>query len=228
MNSDFAFGQYLPIHSPFHRLNAGIKILALFGLAVAISFLKSIFLFSALAILCGTCFFLARIPGPVFLSFLKKCLVVSLLTFLLSAFLTPGHPIIVIRFLPVSITVEGVYAGVVFSFRALLLLALVSLLLWSTSPAQILTAFESVPGRRIRRRMKTAGFVLMLSLTFVPVLIEEARRIFIAQRARCGFKKSSFPWNVVDISRITIPLISAVLRKSELLARALRLRGYEV
>jgi energy-coupling factor transport system permease protein len=228
VNSDYAFGQYLPIRSPLHSANAGIKTILLFGLAVLVSFLKNPLILFSLAVLCGACILLARIPWQVFLSFLKKCLVVSLLTFLLSAFLTPGRPIVTIRFIHVALTVEGLLAGIVFSFRAVLLLTLVSLLLWTTSPAQILSAFESVRGRRIGGRMRTVGFVLMLSLTFVPVLVEEAKRIIIAQKARCGFVRSSFPGSVVDLSRITIPLVSAVLRKSELLARSLGLRGYEI
>lgn len=80
MFKDVAFGQYYPVDSPVHRLDARVKLLLTLMFVIAIFFVKSYFGFMLTLIMLIAIILLARLPMASVLKSVKGVLLIVLIT----------------------------------------------------------------------------------------------------------------------------------------------------
>ena len=147
-------------------------------------------------------------------------------TFLLNVLFTGGR-ILVEGPLPYGgVTVEGVAAGAVLSFRLLFLVTAASLLTLTTQPVVLVAGVERLlgPFRRFGLRPHNIALAMVITIRFIPVLIDEAVKIRKSHIAR-GFRPDrNLAARMRGVSLLLIPLFTSTVRRAEELAVAMECR----
>ncbi len=118
----------------------------------------------------------------------------------------------------ISVYKEGAFYGLVQSLRLVSVMLMASTLVISTHPAHILTEFNRM------RLPRAFGFVIAMSVKFLPYSLEQARRIILALRMR-GIKLRT-PGGMFSIARFVFtPLVMSCLQQAGITALAAEVRG---
>ncbi|MGP8153886.1 MAG: energy-coupling factor transporter transmembrane component T family protein [Smithella sp.] len=114
---------------------------------------------------------------------------------------------------------EGIIYGALQSLRLFSAMLLSAVIVMSTYPSDLLLGMESMgmPER--------IGFVITVSIRFIPSLSDEARRIFLAQRMR-GLKVKGIRGWFRAFYRLLPPLIIDSLRNARRIALAAEVRAF--
>lgn len=217
----------MPRDSAVHRLDARAKLLVALLAAVGAIAASALWMQCLLALLLLAGFFAARLPWRLVLAGLRGAawLVVFVAAANVGWALWLGH--------------AGTWGGGETAVRvpadlALLLLRLFSLLLLAglltatTLPVDAAEALERLlrPLARVRVPVHELGFLLVLTLSFVPLFLREARSLSDAHRIKRGRAR----WTLLDRARalgpLTVPLFLAVFRRADELAVALDARCF--
>ena len=195
-------GIYRPGDSVVHRLPAGVKLLALAGIGAVSAFVHAPVPAIALVGVAVLGFVAAAIPAAAAARQLRPLLPVVVLVGAVQWFNRGG---------PAAATTVGVLAAL------LLLATLVSL---TTPTAEIVQALVALvaPLRRFGIDPERVGLLLALGIRAVPQIVDLARTIRDAQRAR-GL--------TADPRAFAVPLIVRSLRQADLTGEALRARGID-
>jgi len=124
---------------------------------------------------------------------------------------------------------HGAAAGLVQSLRVLAMMLAASLFLASTDPVDLADALSRAVRPLERGRARTGGLALMTMLvaSFAPLMIEEARRLELAQAVRCGFPRRG-PAAVRWAAPLLAPLFAGVIRRADEIDLALRARAFRL
>jgi len=118
----------------------------------------------------------------------------------------------------ISVYKEGAFYGLVQSLRFIAVMLMASTLVISTHPAHILREFNRM------RLPRAFGFVIAMSVKFLPYSLERAHRIILALRMR-GIKLKA-PGGVFKIARFVLtPLVMSSLQQARITALAVEVRG---
>jgi energy-coupling factor transport system permease protein len=220
--ADFNWG-YVPNTSYIHQLDPRIKLLALFGLMLALFFsgLGVLLVFG----LCIASIKLAQLSYKRLFRSLYALKWLFLFAILFHLFFTPGHYIVNSW----GMTNEGLYNGVLISTRLMLLVIISAMLMLTTSPLKLTQGLESLlsPLERFGLPVSEVALMIMLSLQFIPVLLGEARRLVGAQYARgIDFSQANIIQRARNALALCIPLIVGAHRKAENVAISMQTRGY--
>lgn len=114
---------------------------------------------------------------------------------------------------------EGIVYGALQSLRLFSAMLLSSVIVMSTYPSDLLIGMESlgVPER--------IGFVVMVSIRFLPVLLDEAGRIILAQKLR-GLNAKGIRGSFRAFRYLIPPLIIDSLRNARRTAIAAEVRAF--
>jgi energy-coupling factor transport system permease protein len=223
-------GQYVPRASPLHALDPRTKIVATTVLMVVLFLAPS---FAGLGLFVAAILMLlilGRIPIRFALQGLRPALFLVLLTVFLNTFFAGGDPTPeLFRFGPLVATVGGLRNGLFVGARLLLLVALTSLLTFTTSPVELTHGLEALlrPFRRIGVPGNELAMMMSIALRFIPTLFEETERIIKAQMARGGsFDQGNVFRRAIAFVPVLVPLILSAFRRSEELAVAMEARCY--
>lgn len=228
--TDLTLGNYIPGDSPVHALDPRVK------MAGALALMAAPFLLKAPAsVLLHTLFLLgaaslSRIPLGRFLASLRVFLWLFFFTAVLHLFFTPGTPLFTgtpLEGFPV--TKEGLAGGVLTAWRLVAVIALSALLTHTTTPLGITRAMESLlsPLERVRFPVQDFSLMMMIALRFIPVLAEEADRVWKAQKARgADLASGGLVRRGRALTALFLPLFAGIFRRADELALALEARGY--
>ncbi|MFN0149817.1 MAG: energy-coupling factor transporter transmembrane component T family protein [bacterium] len=152
-----------------------------------------------------------------------------LITFLFQIFLVPGGGEILAKIGSVALTAEGLTRAIGLSLALLMTLLFANLLTLTTSPVDVADALRATlaPLARLRVPVEDLALVALITLRFVPTLLDEAERIRKAQIARGLAPGRGLLARVRASLPLFVPLIEGAFRKSDELAVALEARGYE-
>lgn len=114
---------------------------------------------------------------------------------------------------------EGLIYGLVQSLRLFSIILLSMAIVISTHPSELILGLNKIG------LPQKIGFMLTVSIRFLPALIEEAKRILTAQRLR-GLKLKGITDMFKALGYLLIPLIIDSLRKADKLALAAEVRGF--
>ncbi len=225
---DILLGQYMPLESPIHRLDARVKLLGLFmvfaGLLISRNFWGYLNLigFTLLVI------FLARLALRQVLAQSLRLYPFFLLILLInSLFLAEGE--ILYSLGRIKIYQEGVFQGLRVIINLLLMMTLSTILMTSTSPRDITQALTSLlkPLKFIGLPVEEVAMILSIALQFIPGLLEEAALIKKAQRARgARFDSRKLSHRLDSFSAMVVPVFIGAFKRADDLSLAMEARGY--
>lgn len=129
----------------------------------------------------------------------------------------------------ISIYLNGIYYGLVQSFRFIASASAALALVASTRPGDLIAALTSiVPGREGRRPIglpQEIAFMVSAAVSFAPVMIGEAEQIMRAMQAR-GLDLRGITGMGRGLSYLFFPLVTGMLRSGRQLALAADARAF--
>ena len=210
---NIALGQYSPVSSPVHRLDARTKVILAVLYIVCTFLCKSVLAFAALALSAPLIILLARIPIRTVLRGIRPILFIMCFTALLNLFFTKGESQPLWSFWRLSVYREGIYSALFMLVRIVSLILGTSLFLtYTTTPIALTDAIESLlsPLRVIRVPVHEFAMMMTIALRFIPLLSEEAGKIMNAQKARgVDFSHGGLVRRAKSLVPILIPLFAS-------------------
>ncbi len=227
---NIALGQYYPVSSPIHRLDARAKLIAAVLYIVCTFLCKNVLAFVALALSAFVLILLARIPLRTVMRGIRPILFIMCFTALLNLFFTKGESEPLWSFWRFSIYTEGIYSAVFMLVRIVVLILGTSIFLtYTTTPIALTDGMESLlsPLRVIRLPVHEFAMMMTIALRFIPLLSEETGKIMNAQKARgVDFSQGGLVRRAKALIPILIPLFVSSFRRAEELATAMECRCY--
>ena len=130
-----------------------------------------------------------------------------------------------------SIYSDGLFKGIFFVLRLILIVMLSSILTMTTSTTDINLGLEWVlkPFSIIKLPVSEIAMMLSLTLRFIPTLLIETDKIMKAQASRgIDFNEGNLLEKVKQIVALLIPMFFVSITRAEDLANAMESRGYVV
>lgn len=224
---DITLGQYFPVDSIIHRLDARVKIvstlifiIALFvvntfvGLGVATAFLLIIIKMS-------------KVPLGFMLKGLKPIFFIVILTFVLNIFMIDGR--VLAKWWIFTVTAEGLRQAIFMAVRLILLILGSSVLTFTTKPINLTDAIEYLlnPLKKIKVPVHELAMMMSIALRFIPTLLEETDKIIKAQQARgADFETGNIIKRAKRLVPILVPLFIGAFRIAQDMAMAMEARCY--
>jgi energy-coupling factor transport system permease protein len=229
MSVPVPFGQYVPIDSPVHRLDARVKL----GLTAAYTaMLFSVDGFAGLgaaALMGAVAVGASRVPLRIVARGLKAVTFLLVFTVLAHALRWNPATVPLVQIGPLAIDGPGLVEGLFFALRVVLLVLGTSLVTLTTSPVALTDGLERLmkPLERVRFPAADVAMMLTIALRFIPTTAEEAEKIIVAQTARGARFETGGP-----IARarayvpVLVPLFVSLFRRADDLATAMESRCY--
>jgi len=207
-------------NSIIHRMDVRFKLISLIlitSVCLNAGIYSLIFLTLFIALLLIVC----RLPVNAAVSNLKVFLILASFVLIARGFTTPGPLIPGMEWL--GVTQEGLIEGSLFAWRFLLVILIGSLFIVTTPVSRVKAAVEwflkpvpFIPSERV-------GFMVSLTLRFIPVILDQEEEISQAQKARCIEKRKN-PF--YRLSALSLPLIRKTFERAEEVALAMEARCY--
>ena len=227
---DVAFGQYYPVKSFVHNMDARVKILVVIAYMVAVFMVQS-FQFLGFAaclffVLLATA--LAKVPLTKVLRSIKGILFFIILSARLQLFFnTDGKVVFEWEF--IRITDHALLNAAFIIARITLIVLGASLLTLTTSPVELADGIESLlyPLKWIKFPVHEFALIMSIALRFIPTLLDEVDRIIRAQKARgADFESGNIIKKAKALIPVLIPLLISSFRRADELADAMDARCY--
>ncbi len=227
---DVSFGQYYPVKSFVHNMDARIKILAVIAYMVAVFLVQGYqfmgFVACLVFVILATAF--SKVPFLKVLRSIKAILFFIILSAVLQLFFNQtGNVLLSWSF--ITITDGGLLnAGFIIS-RITLIVIGASLLTFTTTPVEIADGMESLlyPLKWIKFPVHEFALIMSIALRFIPTLLDETDRIIKAQKARgADFESGSLFKRAKALVPVLIPLLISSFRRADELADAMDARCY--
>ena len=234
--NNLSFGRYTPYKTFIHLLDPRNKILLLILLVVAIFLRFS--LYSTTLIVSGLLFIFLLI-----VMLISKVKIRSLLKGLLGMWFLIIFLLVIYMFIPNStyemeafklwnITVyweSFIQAGYII-LRILTMLGLTMVLTSSTKPMDLTYGLEwyMTPLKLVKFPAHIIAMIISIALRFIPTLLEETNRIMKAQASRgVDFTRGGPAKRFKAIISLIVPLLFSAFQRSDELAEAMEIRGYD-
>jgi energy-coupling factor transport system permease protein len=218
---------YISVDSALHRLDPRVKMGAALGLMVLTFAVRSLSSYALLTVFVIIIAIVSTAPPMALLRTLRTIFWLGCLMFFFRLFTTPGQPVVAIGQL--TVTREGLLAGVTQIYRLCLLVVISALLTFTTSPTQLAHGLEELfkPLSQIGLPVREFALVLTIALRFAPALLEEIDKISKAQQARGVDMQSRNPLRQMQSwSPLFVPIFVTAFRRAEELATAMEARGF--
>ncbi len=227
-NSIVLLGQYRPLDSFLHRLDARAKILPI-TLVLVLSLLTSSFLFNiaCLAALLVS-LLLSGIGTPTIIRNFKPILLLVGITALYHLIFSGKNSPVLVDLYLFNLTEGGLRMAGFFSLRLILFVSIAFLMTLTNSPSELADAFVKLgkPLERLRVPVADLGLILFIAIRFIPILYEEFTAIKNAQIMRGVSFTGPFLNRIRKTSAITVPVFVAAIQRADELAMAIEARGY--
>lgn len=132
---------------------------------------------------------------------------------------------------PIVVTYDGIWFTISFTAIFLLLYLGSIILTLTTTPVALAEGVVLLlrPFRWLRIPAEEFGLMTLVSLRFIPVLVQETEQLIKAQVSRgADFTTGSLTTRVRRLGTLLVPLVQGALRRAEALSSALEARGYGV
>lgn len=228
MVRDITFGQYLPVNSVVHRMDARVKIVLIFAYIVFVFLCKNFFSMALAVVFALVSLAVSKIPFKTVLKSMKPVAIILIFTAVLNLFYTSGGETL-FSWKFITITDKGIYTAVFMAIRIICLIAVSSILTYTTTPTALTDAIERLLSflKLFKVPVHSLAMMMTLALRFIPTLIEEIDRITSAQKARgVDFESGGFKEKIKALLPILIPLFVSAFRRAYELAFAMECRCY--
>ncbi len=229
MHTPVPFGQYVPIDSPIHRLDARVKMALMFAFTVLLFSVQGFGGLAFAALLAASAVALSRVPVGLVLRGIRAVAFILAFTVLAHALRWNPATVSLVRIGPLAIDGEGLLRGLFFALRIVLLVIGTSLLTLTTSPVTLTDGLERLlsPLEILRVPVGELAMMLTVALRFIPTTAEEAEKIVVAQTARgARFDRGGIVTRAKAYIPVLVPLFVNLFRRADELAVAMESRCY--
>ena len=227
MLKDITVGQYYPVNSFIHKLDAKTKLIGTFIFMISLFIVNKFFVYSLVLLFLLSVIKLSNIPFSFIMKGLKPLKFIIIFTFIINMFFLPGEEIWSFGFL--SITKEGLNQAIFMAIRLVLLIVSTSMLTLTTSPMELTDGIEGLlnPLRKIGFPVHELAMMMTIALRFIPTLLEETDKIMKAQMSRgADFESKNLVNRVKNLVPLLIPLFINAFRRADELSMAMEARCY--
>ncbi|MDD4843474.1 MAG: energy-coupling factor transporter transmembrane component T [Anaerotignum sp.] len=228
MIRDITIGQFYPVDSQIHRLDARVKLTMTFIFIITLfmvnSFIGYFFVVTALLAVIKV----SKVPIKFMLKGIKSIMIIIIFTAVINLFMTRGEHILW-QWGFLSITLEGVFLALKMCIRLVLLIIGSSVLTLTTTPIQLTDGIEFMlrPFKKIGVPAHEIAMMMTIALRFIPTLLDETDKIMKAQQARgADFDTGNLMQKAKSLIPILVPLFISAFRRAEELAMAMEARCY--
>lgn len=225
----FTLGQYAPQTSWIHGLDPRTKMLALLAIMAGLLAVGRVEGLVFYALLVTALFALSRLPLSWAWRSVRPLWVLIALTLFIHTLFDPRGPAWVLPGLAWRFSWPGLLTGLFFGLRIIVLVLLASLLTLTTAPMAIADGLYRFfrPLERLGLPAQDLAMMISIALRFIPILMEEAQRIYKAQLARGARFSGSLIQRARSVLPILIPLFLSTFRRANELAVAMEVRCYQ-
>lgn len=228
MMKDITFGQFLPLDSFIHKMDARFKLVLCFFLILLAFVAGNFYSLGLMALFTLVLGIASKVPLKMYLKTLKPILFFVLLTAVLNVLYINGETLL-FEYGFIHIYLEGVLKAVFVAIRIVLLIVISGALTYCTSPTALTDALEYLLKPFALMGADTHSFAMMMTiaLRFIPTLIEETEKISNAQKARgSDMDSGGIMKKIKSVLPILIPLLAGSIRRATELADAMESRCY--
>ena len=228
---EMTLGQYYPIASPVHRLDARIKLLITIIYIVTLFLVKQFMVFGLIALALISVIIASRVPFGKVLKSLKLILFLLLFTVIMTVlFYAPSEGETPLwSWLSINIYSSALTNAGFLAVRLTLLVLGPTMLTYTTTPVELTDALESLlkPLSLIGLPVHYLAIIMQIALRLIPTFVEETDKIINAQKARCAdFDSGNLFKRAKAMIPVLIPLFVSAFRRADDLADAMDSRCY--
>ncbi|HUV31054.1 MAG TPA: energy-coupling factor transporter transmembrane component T [Acidobacteriota bacterium] len=227
-SNSILLGQYRPLDSFLHSLDARAKLLPVL-LVLVLGLLTESLLFYVVilgALLAGL------IASGVGLSALmqnfRPVLIIVAVTFAYHLVFSGRDTAVQFTLLGFDVTSGALMTASFFSLRLVLFLSMAFLVTLTSSPSELAEAVTRLlrPLKRVRVPVDDLGLILFMALRFIPILYGEFMAIKHAQIIRGVSFSGSLVNRIRRTSSLLVPVLVTAIARADDLALAIEARGY--
>ena len=221
-------GQYFPTSSVIHRLDPRTKLTVILGIMILTVATTDLRIYLGIVLFLLALAAISKIPLPYFFRNLKSFFWLFLLTFLLHIFFVPKESTEYLNLGFIKINQQGMLNGLVYSVRLAIFIFSAAFLSLTTQAVELTDAvFKSFsPLKRVKFPVEELSLITMISLRFIPLLLEEAITLKKAQTSRGATFEGGLIKRTKKSLPLLVPLFISSFRKADELALALDARGF--
>ncbi len=210
---DVTLGRYYPSRGPLHELNPALKLLFLVLYIVTLFVSKSYAGLSVCAISLVLCITASRVPMKSVLRSFRSIIILAAVSSVI-VYLT--HPD------------NRALASFTLFVRLTCAVCVSALLTLTTTPSEVADGVQNSLSflRVFRIPVQDIALSVSITLHFVPVLQEEAEKIYNAQKSRGADFSGSLSKKASSVVSILVPLFASAFRRAGDLADSMESRCY--
>lgn len=227
MLKDITIGQYYPIQSTIHKLDARVKLIATFVFMISLFIINKFWPYIIVLVSLGFIIKLSNIPSKYILKGLKPLRWIILFTFIINVFFLPGD--ILWSFGFIKITKQGVSQAIFMALRLIFLVVGTSILTLTTTPMDLTDGIERLlkPLNKLNFPVHELAMMMTIALRFIPTLLDETDKIMKAQMSRgADFESNNIINRAKNLVPLLVPLFVSAFRRADELAAAMEARCY--
>ncbi|MBR7110762.1 MAG: energy-coupling factor transporter transmembrane protein EcfT [Clostridia bacterium] len=229
MLNNVSFGQYYPVSSPVHRMDARVKLLLTILYIVTIFVVQTYSGYIATLVVLLLTIAIARLPLKMVLKSVKAVLFLILFTTVLNLLLYKDEYTQSWSWWIFTVTDGAIAFSVKMALRLAFLVTGTSVLTFTTTPVELTDGIESLmrPLKVIKVPVHDIAVIMSITLRFIPILMEETDKIIMAQSSRgADFSSGGLLKRAKALLPVLIPLFVSAFRRAEELSFAMDSRCY--
>jgi energy-coupling factor transport system permease protein len=221
-------GQYRPLDSFLHKLDARAKIVPITLTLVLALFTRSMMFYVAAEVILVASLLFSGISAATLARNFRPIVMLVTITALYHIIFSGGDSQVLWQWQGLAVRELAVEQALFFSLRLLLFVSIAFLMTLTSSPSELAEAFGRLvsPLRFLKVPVADLGLIVFMAIRFVPVLYEEFVAIRNAQTIRGVRFTGSLVNRVKKTSAIIIPVFVSAVQRADDLALALTARGY--
>ena len=226
--NNITIGKYLPLNSPFHKLDPRSKIIALFIMIIAIFVCDSWYLYGAMFLLEIVVLYLSKLKFSYILKTFKPMIFMMVFLMVINI-LSVKTGDLWCKFWIIEIYSDAVLDTLFIVVRLMLMITLTTILTATTKPVDLTLGLEYLfkPLKVFKFPYHEVAMMLSIALRFIPTILEETMRIMNAQKSRgVDYENGKLKEKITAILSLIVPLFSASFQRAYDLADAMDARGY--
>lgn len=221
-------GMYRPGYSLIHGIDAAMKLVCFFLLAIAVAATDSWPGLAAMLAATAAIVYLSQLSFAEIAAPILRIAGLLILIILVNALFACADGAWITLWI-ISPSPQGLVCGVFVAARVALALVLWNVLCMTASPLKLAEGFSRLfaPLRALRVPTGLLALIFTTAIRFVPILFEEADRLREAQLLRgARFQAKSFFDRAQSVMPLIIPCFLAAFRRAQELSCALEARGF--
>ncbi len=222
-------GQYRPLDSYLHRLDARAKLVPVVLVMVLGLLTSSPTFYISLLIALVAALLISGISAGTLLRNFRPILLLVAVTFFYHILFSARQTDALFHVVGFAVTTGGLAKAIFFSLRLLLFVAIAFLVTLTNSPSELAEALTRLlrPLERLRIPVSDLGLIIFIALRFIPILYDELVAIRNAQMIRgVDFGGGMFS-RIRKTTAILVPVLVGTIGRADELAMAMEARGYQ-